>query len=66
MTVVVKTTPLLFLLRCQLIRYLLQKKIKTMGGRVDEVFITETIGSGTIPGWVKQKTLKIGSDKFRV
>ena len=32
--------------------------------QVDKAFATEAVNSGSIPGWVKPKTTKIGIDSF--
>ena len=32
---------------------------KPISGRVDRASVTETIDSGSIPGWVKPKTIKL-------
>ena len=33
-------------------------------GRVDRASATEAVDSGSIPGWVKPKTIKIGIHSF--
>ena len=36
----------------------------TISGRVDRASVTETVDSGSIPGRVKPKTIKIGIHSF--
>ena len=35
-----------------------------ISGRVDRASATETVDSGSIPGWVKPKTIRIGIHSF--
>ena len=37
---------------------------KPISGRVDRASATEAVDSGSIPGWVKPKTIKIGIHSF--
>ena len=39
-------------------------KLKPIGGRVDRASATDTVDSGSIPGRVKPKTIKIGIHSF--
>ena len=38
--------------------------VEPISGRVDTEFATETVDSGSIPGWVKPKTTEIGIHSF--
>ena len=40
-------------------------KIKLISGRVDRASATEAVDTGSIPGRVKPKTIKIGIHSFR-
>ena len=37
---------------------------RAIGGRVDRASATDAVDSGSIPGWVKPKTIKIGIHSF--
>ena len=41
------------------------KSIEAISGRVDRVSATDTVDSGSIPGRVKPKTIKISNHSFR-
>ena len=38
--------------------------VKPISGRVDRTSAAETVDSGSIPNWVKPKTIKIGIHSF--